>query len=175
LAARNAELEAEQVTFEDTVPELGGLDDAYLLSDASASAFEPVEPNELDEPAQAGLFAGASAAQTRPLGASDRPSDDAESPAGVDGRRSDREEALSQAGDLRSQMLRWFMRPDVPVIVPFERLMQEFNLTRDVVADVVAGIVDDAPEGLSLTLIRDGTLRVTQAEVASDANHQRAS
>lgn len=175
LAARNAELEAEQATFEDMPPELGGLDDAYLLSDASASAFEPAEPSESDEPAQGGLFAGAGEAQAQALGASNRPGEKAEPPAVADGRRSDREEALSQAGDLRSQMLRWFTRPDVPVIVPFERLMQEFNLTRDVVADVVAGIVDDAPEGLSLTLIREGTLRVTQAEVASDASHQRAS
>ena len=164
LAARKAELDAEA----DAGAEFEPLEDHFLLSDTPA---EPAAAEE--EPEQGGLFAATSQPQGPALGA--RVRDDQEAAPASDSRRNPREEALSQAGDLRSQMLRWFMRPDVPVIVPFERLMQEFGLTRDVVADVIDGIVEDPPEGLSLTLIREGTLRVAQTEVAVNTDHQRAS
>lgn len=162
LAARNAELDASAVDESD--PPV----DHFLLSDEPDMAAS-VE----DEPQQVGLFATASESPRPALGLQQRQDDQADSSPTV--ARNAREEALSHAGDLRSQMLRWFMRPDVPVIVPFERLMQDFGLTREVVADVIDGIVEDPPESLSLTLIREGTLRVAQTEVVSDANHQRAS
>ncbi|MEX2501153.1 MAG: hypothetical protein WD336_02155 [Trueperaceae bacterium] len=76
-----------------------------------------------------------------------------------------RQEHVSRAGDLRNRIVRWMLDPDTPVIVPFERVEQEFGLEANVVRDVLHGILEEPPPSLRLTTLRDGIVRVSRVTV----------
>ena len=76
-----------------------------------------------------------------------------------------RSSELSAAGDLRSRVVRWFLDPSTPVIVPVDRVARAFDLDLAVTVEVVDGIVEAPPPGLILTRIRHDVLRVARANV----------
>lgn len=84
-------------------------------------------------------------------------------------RQRHREEALSRAGDLRSRIVRWLHDPETPVIVPYERVQDEFDLDAQVTRDVLAGILEAPPPSLRLTLLREGMLRISRVTVEQEA------
>jgi hypothetical protein len=84
-------------------------------------------------------------------------------------RQRHREEALSRAGDLRSRIVRWLHDPETPVIVPYERVQDEFDLDAQVTRDVLAGILEAPPPSLRLTLLREGMLRIARVTVEQEA------
>lgn len=88
---------------------------------------------------------------------------------GNDRKRSDREEELSRAGDLRSRIIRWLLEPSTPVIVPLERVQDAFELPADVAREIVDGVLESPPPSLRLTRVRDDLLRVSRITVEQNA------
>jgi len=88
---------------------------------------------------------------------------------GSDRKRTDREEELSRAGDLRSRIIRWLLEPSTPVIVPLEQVQDAFELPADVAREIVNGVLESPPPSLRLTRVREDLLRVSRITVEQNA------
>lgn len=77
--------------------------------------------------------------------------------------QAERRAALNASGDLRTQVVRFLLRPDTPVIVSLERIATAFELSPEVAQEVMAGIVASPPPTLDVARIRDDHYRVARA------------
>jgi hypothetical protein len=71
--------------------------------------------------------------------------------------------------ELRRRVVRWLLQPDTPVVVPYERVQDEFDLSGDATRDVLGAILETPPPTLRLTLLREGMLRVARVTVEQEA------
>jgi hypothetical protein len=63
----------------------------------------------------------------------------------------------------------WLLEPDTPVIVPYERVQERFDLGADRTREVLGMILETPPPTLRLTLLREGMLRVSRVTVEQEA------
>ncbi|MDZ7799785.1 MAG: hypothetical protein U5K81_03180 [Trueperaceae bacterium] len=136
-------------------------------------ASSPSRPSGAPEVAQAShrtapqaAPAEAGEARVTPHDLAEPEADDAQA---EDGDKRLREESLSRAGDLRSRIVRWLLDPSTPVIVQYQHVMHAFDLPREVVHDVMAGIIEEPPPTLRLAELREGMFRVSKVTVEQEA------
>lgn len=127
----------------------------------SAEAAEPERPAEA-EPSVVERFgrvtvrrlgAGRSAPRVSPS----EPAGPAPTGAPAPDTAAERRAELNQAGDLRTRVVRWLLRSELPGRVEVDGVAARFGLMPDVAADVLAGIAEAPPQ--ELRLVREGEAR----------------
>jgi hypothetical protein len=83
--------------------------------------------------------------------------------------RSDAGSAPASLAELRRRVVMWLLEPDTPVIVPYERVQERFDLAADRTREVLGMILESPPPTLRLTLLREGMLRVSRVTVEQEA------
>lgn len=140
---------------------------------ASGGEHRPSAPAEAPEPRERSDADDRSRSFERPLFAPQEAPQRADAPAPAEVDEGHEVEArrarLNASGDLRTQVVRYLIEPETPVIVRVEHVAQRFSLTPSVAREVLAGIQHDPPPTLAVEAVRHDMYRISRATVEQEA------